>query len=443
MEEREVLPTPEGQEGYSVVELVAAVTIFALVFAAVSLGIGRALDVTRNNRNRTTAAYLAASELEGVRSTSFDQVALGQTVCSYQTPSPTCSVPSPYTVTRDVSWVAPTATSSAMKRQGQEAALQPELPTVTHEGTKAGVILGTAAYMAPEQARGKAVDKRADIWAFGVVFYEMITGRRAFDGDDLSTIIAAVIRAEPSWDGVPAPRAAPPRKLPREGSAQAVARYRRCLETARHRPAALPPRRRGVAAGMDCRRRNRDRHHAVRRGRHGARRRRGPRNRSSQTSGLSRLIGYRIRSVAPGRQGATTENTQSIRRRQPASRDAPPEVGAESAETGHDDSGSDVSLLPVAAPTFSSLIISPDATRLVFVGSVSGGTPRLFTRKLEDAKVTELGGTQGATHPFFFSGRPWVTLFSSRGKLAKAPVEGGAVVPLADLLPMTGGPATP
>ena len=113
MKEREALRRPEGQEGYSVVELVAAVTIFALVFAAVSLGIGRALDITRNNRNRTTAAYLAASELEEVRSASFDQVALGRTVCSYQTPSPTCSIPSPYTVTREVSWVTPTATSSS------------------------------------------------------------------------------------------------------------------------------------------------------------------------------------------------------------------------------------------------------------------------------------------------------------------------------------------
>ena len=89
MKEREALRRPEGEGGYSVVELVAAVTIFALVFAAVSLGIGRALDITRNNRNRTTAAYLAASELEEVRSASFDQVAIGQTVCSYQTPSPT------------------------------------------------------------------------------------------------------------------------------------------------------------------------------------------------------------------------------------------------------------------------------------------------------------------------------------------------------------------
>ena len=111
-EEREALRL-EGEGGYSVVELVAAVTIFALVFAAVSFGIGRALDVTRNNRNRTTAAYLAASELEEVRSASFDQVALGRTVCSYQAPSATCSVPSPYTVTREVSWVTPTATSSS------------------------------------------------------------------------------------------------------------------------------------------------------------------------------------------------------------------------------------------------------------------------------------------------------------------------------------------
>jgi eukaryotic-like serine/threonine-protein kinase len=67
-----------------------------------------------------------------------------------------------------------------------------------------GMILGTAAYMAPEQARGKPVDKRADIWAFGVVLYEMLTGRRPFEGDDVSSILAAVIQSEPRWDGVPA-----------------------------------------------------------------------------------------------------------------------------------------------------------------------------------------------------------------------------------------------
>ena len=66
-----------------------------------------------------------------------------------------------------------------------------------------GMLLGTLAYMAPEQARGTPVDKRADIWAFGVVFYEMLTGRRAFDGEDVSSILAAVLQSEPRWDGVP------------------------------------------------------------------------------------------------------------------------------------------------------------------------------------------------------------------------------------------------
>ena len=76
-------------------------------------------------------------------------------------------------------------------------------PTLTMGATQAGVILGTAGYMAPEQARGKAVDKRADIWAFGVVLYEMIAGRRLFHGEDISDTLASVIKEEPRWDGIP------------------------------------------------------------------------------------------------------------------------------------------------------------------------------------------------------------------------------------------------
>jgi Tol biopolymer transport system component len=78
-------------------------------------------------------------------------------------------------------------------------------PTITSPAmTMRGVILGTAAYMAPEQAKGKPVDKRADIWAFGCVVYEMLTGRRAFAGDDVSTTLAAVLLKEPDWQAVPA-----------------------------------------------------------------------------------------------------------------------------------------------------------------------------------------------------------------------------------------------
>ena len=65
--------------------------------------------------------------------------------------------------------------------------------------TQAGMILGTAAYMSPEQAKGRPIDKRADICAFGCVVYEMLTGKRAFDGEDVSEILARVIEREPDW----------------------------------------------------------------------------------------------------------------------------------------------------------------------------------------------------------------------------------------------------
>jgi hypothetical protein len=76
-------------------------------------------------------------------------------------------------------------------------------PTFTEEVTQAGMILGTAAYMAPEQARGKSVDKRADVWAFGVVLYEMLAGDRLFKGDDFTEIFASVVKDEPDWSRVP------------------------------------------------------------------------------------------------------------------------------------------------------------------------------------------------------------------------------------------------
>ncbi|HYE86718.1 MAG TPA: protein kinase, partial [Vicinamibacterales bacterium] len=93
-------------------------------------------------------------------------------------------------------------------------------PTITSPAmTMRGVILGTAAYMAPEQAKGKAVDRRADIWAFGCVLYEMLTGRRAFQGDDVTDIITSVMRDTPDWNALPA-----------EASAGIRTLLRRCLE---------------------------------------------------------------------------------------------------------------------------------------------------------------------------------------------------------------------
>jgi hypothetical protein len=77
-------------------------------------------------------------------------------------------------------------------------------PTLTMRATVAGVIMGTAAYMSPEQARGKTVDKRADIWAFGVVLYEMLTSLRLFEGETVSDTLAHVLTKEPDWDRAPA-----------------------------------------------------------------------------------------------------------------------------------------------------------------------------------------------------------------------------------------------
>ena len=95
-------------------------------------------------------------------------------------------------------------------------------PTISVRGTQMGLIIGTAAYMAPEQARGKIVDRRADIWAFGVVLYEMLSGRRAFDGEDVSTILASVIKERGELAGAPrgSPRTHPASAapLPGEGS---------------------------------------------------------------------------------------------------------------------------------------------------------------------------------------------------------------------------------
>ena len=78
-------------------------------------------------------------------------------------------------------------------------------PTLTR-GTALGAIMGTTAYMSPEQAKGKTVDKRADIWAFGCVLYEVLTGKKIFEGETVSETIAAVIRAEPDWRCLPEPR---------------------------------------------------------------------------------------------------------------------------------------------------------------------------------------------------------------------------------------------
>jgi serine/threonine-protein kinase len=226
-------------------------------------------------------------------------------------------------------------------------------PTLGLDRTQAGTILGTAPYMSPEQARGKTVDKRSDIWAFGVVLYELVTGRRAFDGDDVSTVLAAVIKSEPRWDGIPS-------------------ELRRLLESCLQKD----PRKRLRDIG-DAWTLIDDRSTPVQ-----------PRSRNSSVGWIAALVFAVVAGLAfwaPWRK-ARVEQPSPVTRLDV-------------------DLGQDVALEPLVIPTPSSLIISPDGRRLVFPGGVSGGPSKLFTRRLDESKVTELVGTQGALNPFFFAGR--------------------------------------
>ena len=121
-------------------------------------------------------------------------------------------------------------------------------PTITSPAmTMRGMVLGTAAYMAPEQAKGQAVDRRADVWAFGAVLYEMLTGRRAFKGEDITDTIVAVVSKEPDWGALPAAVPAGLRRLltrclkkDAKARLQAIGDARILIEDAEHESASAP-----------------------------------------------------------------------------------------------------------------------------------------------------------------------------------------------------------
>src|SRR5262245_27486583 len=250
-------------------------------------------------------------------------------------------------------------------------------PTLSIVATQAGVILGTAAYMSPEQAKGKPVDKRADIWAFGVVLYEMLAGRPPFRGDDVGDVLAAVIRDTPGWDDVPL---------------RAQRLLRLCLEK--------DPRKRlrdisGVSLLLD---------EAPPVAARAARASRLP----WAVAGLLAVIAA-IAVWAPWRRAATVER--------PLVRLAV-------------NLGPDVSL---GSPQGADVIISPDGGRLVWVSQ-----NRLHTRQLSQPKAVELAGTLGASAPFFSPDGRWVAFFAG-AKLRKISVEGGASIALCDAAAARGG----
>ncbi|MGP8243709.1 MAG: protein kinase domain-containing protein [Bryobacteraceae bacterium] len=250
-------------------------------------------------------------------------------------------------------------------------------PTLSLPMTQAGMILGTAAYMSPEQARGKPVDKRADIWAFGVVLYEMLTGKRLFEGEDLTETLASVVKDKPDLSGVPAPV----RRL-----------LERCLEKD-------PKKRLRDIGDMELLLADTSALAS---------------SKTASQTGRLPWIAAVVLGVAAGLALWAPWRTGEPENRPLARLDV--------------DLGAGVSL-PAPGACGSSVIISPDGTRLVYV---SGTPTRLFTRRLDQPEGTELAGTEGASCPFFSPDGQSVG-FRVGSKVDKISVEDGAVAPLADI----------
>ena len=245
-------------------------------------------------------------------------------------------------------------------------------PTITTPGmTRIGVILGTAPYMSPEQARGMAADKRSDIWAFGCVLYEMLTGAQLFRGETITDVLAAVIKSEPDWSRAPLRT----RRL-----------LRSCLEK--------EPRRRLQAIGdawlmMD----------------------------ETAPESQSAHWGYRVAWLLAGAFALVAAAALWTLWRQP--------VVEERALQFHVNPPPETRLQPGITGGSS---ISPDGRAVVFV-AISDG-PRLFIRPLDSLTPRELPGTNGAAFPFWAPDGRSVGFFAE-GKVKKIDVSGGPSIVIA------------
>ena len=256
-------------------------------------------------------------------------------------------------------------------------------PTFTLElATRAGVVMGTAGYMSPEQARGKPVDKRADIWAFGVILYEMLAGQRMFKGDTLSDTLAAVLTREPDLSRAPV---------------RAQSLLRRCLEKDPKQrlrdigdarflleddPPASPPD--GKSAW--------------------------PWKLAAGTLAIAALVSLAF----------LWTSTRRVR----------PALMSLSVDLGND-----AALAPVRG---ASMALSPDGSRIVFVVGEQVVKSRLALRRLDQSKAVILAGTEGAEAPFFSPQGTEIAFFAD-GKLKKVDVAGGLPVTVCDAPRQRGG----
>ena len=267
-------------------------------------------------------------------------------------------------------------------------------PTLTAQMTGAGVLLGTAAYMSPEQARGKRADKRADIWAFGVVLYEMLTGGRLFDGETVSDTLAAVLRADPEWDSL---RADTPRQVNRV--------LHRCLERdPKHRLHDIADARieieEAISAPAETPLETADVMQAA-----------APRRRRTLWIGLvtALVVGGVLGGLLASRLG-----------------DKPPEQPRVTIRVGTTTPGG----LPARFDEKPILAISPDGQQLVVVGGEEDSR-QLYRRSLGQFEWLPISGTEKAELPFFSPDGEWIG-FVAEGKLKKVALAGRAPQVLCD-----------
>jgi Tol biopolymer transport system component len=300
--------------------------------------------------------------------------------------------------------------AKAMEPTGSMSPSVSQSPTITTPAmTQAGMILGTAAYISPEQARGKVVDKRADIWAFGCVLYEMLTGQRAFAGEDVSDALANVLKTEPDWTALPELIPTPITRL-----------LRRSLEKDRQRR---------LDSAADARLEIDDALTA-------------PAIGECVVRAPVVLVAPYWRRVLPWAvAGALGVGLALVLllwwapwRPLPAAA-APLRLEATL--------GADASLVITAgnadAPEGNAAVVSPDGFQLAFVAQPHGGSAsRLYVRRLDQLTATPLGGTEGAVSPFFSPDGQWIGFFGG-GTLKKIAVTGGAPVTLADATAARGG----
>ena len=263
-------------------------------------------------------------------------------------------------------------------------------PTMTAASTQAGIVIGTAAYMSPEQARGRSVDKRADIWALGAILWEMLTGRRLFEGETVSDVLAAVLRQEIDFEALPA------------GTPAGVMRLlRRCLER--------DPKNRLHDAG-DVRLEIEEAG-------------RSPTAMGAKAT-FGRSIWHRMGWVLwllAGAAIAWLAALAVLRRPKPASEDRPVRLSIVLPEN--------LALDATAGDQMQILAISPDGRRIVFRGK-GGAERRLFVRDLSREEPDPVSGTEGGTEPFFSPDGDWLG-FIAADKLKKTAIRGGTPVTLA------------